>query len=273
MRIAPIALDGGRIVAAATSVIRRNPIKVGLNLSGLALLFLFNGLTPSPQTLREAQALLPARDAMNREYDARSTRDAAHYEYRNSLGFLWRCNSQCQVLKVRYERAEAEWASEAAANGARVHASKARLGLLSSPAVAEAKELFWSGFAGGMRYAKRASFWDALFVGARFTMGRDETMANFLATMFLRILQNVTVGIFTGVCAFLWNVVSVARAYASDPITGLLFFAACVVMGVSFFVSSVVVLGVAATATVVGAAQLAQIAGQQQRRPRNIHYD
>jgi len=44
-------------------------------------------------------------------------------------------------------------------------------------------------------------------------------------------------------------------------------------MGVSFFVSSVVVLGVAATATVVGAAQLAQIAGQQQRRPRNIHYD
>ena len=86
----------------------------------------------------------------------------------------------------------------------------------------------------------------------------------------------MTVGIFSGVCVFLWQVVAVARAYASDPVTALLFFVACVVMGVSFFVSSVFVLVSAATATVVGVVSVAQLAGDPQRqrqRPRNIHYE
>jgi hypothetical protein len=53
--------------------------------------------------------------------------------------------------------------------------------------VEEARELFWGTFAAGKGFAKRASYWDLLFMGIG-SMGRDEGLLAFV----LRFVMHVS---------------------------------------------------------------------------------
>ena len=84
------------------------------------------------------------------------------------------------------------------------------------------------------------SMWDVLFVGMR-SMGRDEGLMNFVLDMALRVLMNVSVGIFSGVVSFLFSVYSVVRLYGGG-IAGLAFFACCALAGGAFVATSYTVI-------------------------------
>lgn len=111
------------------------------------------------------------------------------------------------------------------------------------------------------------SMWDVLFVGMR-SMGRDEALASFLVDMAFRVLMNVSVGMFTGVCSFLWQVYSIIRMYGGG-VAGMLFFAACVLSGVSFLATTYTVMFGGVALAGVGAFNLMITAAQQQQRVRD----
>ena len=64
---------------------------------------------------------------------------------------------------------------------------------------------------GGKQFAKRATMWDALFVGMG-TLRRDEGVAALIARVAFWFVVNLTIGLFTAVVGFLFSVWQVGCA-------------------------------------------------------------
>ena len=112
------------------------------------------------------------------------------------------------------------------------------------------------------------SMWDVLFVGMR-SMGRDEGLMNFVLDMALRVLMNVSVGIFSGVVSFLFAVYSVVRMYGGG-IAGLAFFACCALAGGAFVATSYTVIFGAMALAGAGVWNATILALEQQREARRL---
>jgi hypothetical protein len=82
------------------------------------------------------------------------------------------------------------------------------------------------------------------------------------------------IGTLGGVVSFLFSVWSVIVSYKPDFASALLFFGACVLVAVSFFVSFVVALGATTTAVMYGAGTIAKAMLQDANRapPQRINH-
>jgi hypothetical protein len=148
------------------------------------------------------------------------------------------------------------------------------LGLFSTHAVGATKDLFWSRFSAGKRFAKQSTMWDMLFVGMR-SMSSDEGILDFLLQMVVRFVLNLFIGIFAAMVSFLWSVWSVITAYRPDAASAVLFFLGCALVAVSFLASFMaMVLGVG-TVAVLGVAKAVQLTleGEGQRQHARIRRD
>jgi len=250
---------------AAARAIKHHPIKLSLNFCGLALLFLATGFSPSPEAWAESDALAPPAESLAAARKAATDARDARARFHASRSWLYACSGPCPALRAAADQAEARAGALAAANAEAVAAQKSRLGLFSSVGVGETRDLFWRTFAGGQSYAKRATMWDALFVGMR-SMGRDEGLANFVAQMFFRLLANVTVGVLSGCVNFLWLVTTVISSFRAGWPAALVFFALCALAAASFFATAAVVIGSVGAATVVGGAQLLRVSAEAAAR-------
>ena len=263
------ALDinlGALAVTGAEHIIRKHPVKVGLNFFGLFLLFAAVGFAPSEQQWEAADNALPSPDALTAERDASRIADTARARFHASRGWFYSCDANnCPALKDISMKADAAWHLVEEKNAAGRKRSKSILGLFSTSGVAETKDLFWRTFAGGQAYAKRATLWDALFAGMR-AMGRDEALLNFLIQMFFRLLINVTVGIFSGCIQFIFMVPSIISSYGAGWISATLFFALCACSAISFFVTSAFIIASVGTATAVGLGSVLAIAAETAAR-------
>lgn len=263
------AIDGMNISALAVQasqyVIRKHPVKLGLNFLGLFLLFAAAGFAPSEQAWELADKALPTPDALRVEQDASRIADTARARFHASRGWFYQCENTCPSLRDISTKADAAWRAVEVKNADGRKRSKNYLGLFSTSGVAETKDLFWRTFAGGQAYAKRATIWDAMFAGMR-AMGRDEALFNFLIQMFFRFLVNVTVGVFSGCIQFIFMVPSIIASYGADWFTATLFFCLCVCSAVSFFVTSAFAIASVGTATAFGVGSVLTIAAESAAR-------
>jgi len=265
-RITSLAVQG------VARVVRQHPAKVSLNFLGLFLLFFVQGFTPSHETYMLSDSLMPREDAVTAEREARFEVARAREAFHASRGLFWSCSTPaCVANRAAFNRAEAAWIVHRDAQADAVARAKQALGLFSVEGVAETRELFWRTFSGGTAYAKRATVWDAFFVGMR-SMGREEGLMSFVLEMISRFLMNLIAGIFSGIITFFFSVWTIISSYRPGWVGALAFFALCVVTGVSFFVSTLVVLGATVTAAVVGVVAALPAIGdaprRQQGRPR-----
>ena len=258
------------IVTGATALVRRHPIKVSANFIGLALLFLVTGFSPSPAAEARYEAALPSLSLQHAERDAGREAAVAYSAYASSRGWFWACDAACARARSKSELAAARWEAARAETSAATARAKSELGLFSRVGITEAREQFWASFAGGAAYARRATMWDALFVGMR-SMGRDEPLLQFAVQMLFRFLSNLTVGIASGVLHFWWRVVGIIRSFNPSFLGGLTFFACAILAGASFFVSAVATL-FGGTALVVGStvSVLRIAAAQQEQQQRRV---
>ena len=266
----PLPDVGGIIAGAVVSTVRHHPIPVALNFLGLAVLFLASGYTPSDGALQRYEAALPSGDLLTREQKAATAAARSRAEYASSRGWFFTCDAACTAARSRSEAREREWRALAERSAAAVSAAKAQLGLFSAAGVGEARDQFWQSFAGGTAYARRATLWDALFVGMR-SMGRDEPLLNFLFTMAVRLFTNLTVGIAGGVLHFFWVVVGIVRSFQPDILSAAAFLLLALLAGASFFVSAVLAMAGAGALVVSGAvASLRAVQDQQERERRRV---
>jgi hypothetical protein len=250
-------------IQLVTRTISRNPIKVSLNFMGLFLLFFAVGFTPSPTAYERSASLMPSRAQVTAERDAHFEMERARSRFHAARGWFWSCSSSaCLTHKAAFHAAEASWIVVRDAQADAVARAKQALGLFSVEGVAEARDLFWRTFAGGTAYAKRATMYDAIFVGFR-SMGRDEALLSFVAEMTMRVLMNLLVGIFSGVVSFLFSVWRVIAAYRPGWPGAIAFFVLCAVSGVSFFVTVLVSMAAGVAAVAVGVASMAPALGDR----------
>jgi hypothetical protein len=266
----PVPDVGALVAGGAAALVRRHPIKLGLNCVGLLLLFFAAGYAPSKAAEARYAAALPSAALLSAERAAGAAAAEARAAYSGARGWFWSCDDACGRARRASEAADARWAAAREATSAAVRAAKGELGLFSRSGVEETRDQFWASFAGGAAYAKRATLWDALFVGMR-SMGRDEPLLSFVFQMAMRALANLTVGIAGGVLHFSYAVIAIIRSYNPNVVAGVLFWALCVLAGASFFATAVAtIFGGTALALAGGATLLRIAAQQQQQQPRRV---
>ena len=105
------------------------------------------------------------------------TRQALNYE----KGWFWWMSSErskaVNELQAQLAIAEREFDKVAVQREKLRQAAFGVVGLWSEYGVGEARQLFWDCLEKGKGFARRATFWDALF---GLTMGRDENIGSFL---------------------------------------------------------------------------------------------
>jgi len=156
------------------------------------------------------------------EYTASDHYHSAYANYYHSKGWI-SCDAHCQHYKKIMEKRKYEWDEVKAEGNARMSDAKNVAGIFSEVGVGEVTDSFWEYFASGKRFAKRQSMWDAMFMGMR-SMGRDESMPEFLLKMLMQVLINFSMGLIMALFIFIFGLWSVIQTYQPNPLTGLFFF-------------------------------------------------
>lgn len=156
------------------------------------------------------------------EYTAADRYHSAYANYYHSKGWI-SCDSTCQHYKKIWERRKYEWDEIKAEGNARMSDAKSVAGIFSEVGVGEVTDSFWEYFASGKRFAKRQSMWDAMFMGMR-SMGRDESMVEYLLKMLMQVLINFSMGLIMALIIFIFGLWNIIRSYQPNPLTGLFFF-------------------------------------------------
>jgi hypothetical protein len=238
---------GAAFGSLVVATVRRNPVRVGVSVtayvSGMLLLFLFAGLTPSAEQVEAFEAALPEQRELQAAREARMDVDRKHTAYRSLQGWFWSCGAECQAARTEWEAAKLVHEGKARVVDAKQREANSHLGLLSTSAVGQAKDLFWSTVGGGGEFVKRQTWWDLMstlfFRGIRFSSMRswDEEGSNFLSIvidMIGRVVINVWLAVTGVVVTFSVSVWSVISSYNPNPLTAAVFFLGALLAALSF---------------------------------------
>eukprot|EP01084_Bolivina_argentea_P053279 97806_1 len=228
---APISIRtssaGEIVVSTAKHVAKRHPGKVGLWVLGLMIAILASGFKPSPESIQRYTERL----SFDRSggIAAQNTYFDKDLLYRESQGFLWSCRTdECRNNREEALQAKKELDEEYLEYKRKIIMANKEVGLFSTYGVREARDLFWSQAAGGKQFAKRATMWDAIFIGIR-SMGRDDSLMEWVIRVFFQLLMNLTMGIIVALIGFLWSIWEVILAYGANPWAAVIFFTCCLV--------------------------------------------
>ena len=153
---------------------------------------------------------------------------------------------------------------------------KAKLGIFSTFGVTETRQVFNERFARGKKFAQRQSWWDAIFLGIG-AMGRDEGLIEYLFRLLINMLFNFTIGMIGAVTSFIYSLIGIIQGYNTSFAVALPFFLLGSLAAVSFAMSWLVGLYLAAAGTVYVSATLIdpnlRIEGGRGRgRQERVHY-
>eukprot|EP00730_Choanoeca_flexa_P003003 TRINITY_DN11257_c0_g2_i3.p1 TRINITY_DN11257_c0_g2~~TRINITY_DN11257_c0_g2_i3.p1 ORF type:complete len:279 (+),score=45.49 TRINITY_DN11257_c0_g2_i3:55-891(+) len=111
--------------------------------------------------------------------------------------------------------------------------ARGKLGVFSDYAVGDTREQFWGLMGNTKSFAKRQTFWDALFSLGR----RDESLVSYLVNLLIHFAINLIIGLVMSVIFFVFTVINIIRAYQASLLTGLLFFC-CAMLGAASMVAT-----------------------------------
>lgn len=109
------------------------------------------------------------------------------------------------------------------------------LGIFSEAGVGEARRVFWRTYDDGKLFARRQSFYDALYA---LMAGRtEENVVEFVLAWAIRIIGNITVGMAGAVLVFLGRLPGLIRSFQPNFLEGVLFFIAAALGCVSVVIT------------------------------------
>lgn len=253
---------GTLALSTATSFAKRHKVITTSYLYGmtsLIILILVGGgtkLTVDQQ--RQYNRIMNTVD-LQAEYTASDRYHSAYANYYHSKGWL-SCDAHCQHYKKIMERRKYEWEEVKAEGNARMSDAKNVAGIFSEVGVGEVTDSFWEYFASGKRFAKRQSMWDAMFMGMR-SMGRDESMAEYMLKMLMQVLINFSMGLLMALVIFIFGLWNIIKTYQPSPLTGLFFFVTAVCTAFAFVATYLLTLYGAAAGGVYTMAKMAEANG------------
>jgi hypothetical protein len=257
------------LINAGVQVVKRNPIKSSLYVLGLLLCLLFNGFSVT-KTHEEAYERALDKIDYDKLYSAADTYFDARRKYEQSRGWF-SCNQKCQTLKKLADFTHATYQEELRKEREATAEAKSYLGLFSKHGVGETRNLFWNKFAQGRGFAQRQSKWDALFLGMR-AIGRNESMIEYLLNVLMNLLMNFTVGVFMAVVGFIFSLYSVITSYQAPLSQALPFFLLASLSALSFAMTWIIGLYMAAAGTVYAGAKIAASTARLQNREQARHH-
>lgn len=187
---------------------------------GIALLLFGTGFRVSEEARNRYDDILDSIDteAIQKSYYQYAEADQA---YRNSQGWFWSCNSNCQTWKAQMEQRRDRFYALKKIEESKMSEARQQVGIFSEYGVQEARDRFWSAFQGGREFAQRQSMWDMFFAGLAWR--RDDTLFSVIFRFLFNVLINFTLGVIGAFVAFVYRVFALISAYRPDPVTAIAF--------------------------------------------------
>lgn len=273
---------GSEIVAAGKYVIKKRPVAVSLWVVGLLLGAFASGFSVSQDAVDfYAEKLEEVNHVTDREWmqATRMSKDA-YARYRSVKGWFWSCDAECTRAYQKYEMAASRLAQVEGKRESLVREAREKVGIWSTYGVADVRNRFWAAWEEGKELAKRWTMMDGMFM--MFSGDRERTLVQVVMQLIMQYLSNLTVGLISAMCFFLYRVGWLVYAYGENMFTGLVFFGLVVIAVLSVVGTYVGALGgtvLLGTRYVVrkeqeriaGGGERARVANNgQQRRP---HYE
>eukprot|EP00903_Cladosiphon_okamuranus_P013248 g12353.t1 len=250
----------GRIVIkSGQRFVKRHPAVSVAWVLGLLVSILASGYTPSPAAVQNYEIKMAN---LNNEVLAEAEGEMLYWDqvYRRSKGMFWTCDATCKANRQQYEERRRVFSDLNKDYLKGVAEAKSELGIFSEDGVEETRDLFWRKVSGGKQYAKRATMWDAVFVGIGTMSRRDEGLASIIARIAFKFVVNLTIGLFMAVIQFLFSVWTVIWSYQPDPISTVAFATMASLAAVSLLATWLLGLAAVGVTGVYAVAKLAETA-------------
>ncbi|KAG5182735.1 hypothetical protein JKP88DRAFT_220741 [Tribonema minus] len=249
------------VAKGAAGVAVRHPVISLSWVAGLFLAIMATGFTPAPQAMEAYSfAVEDLKFYENELLQAQYEYDSWNVEYHESKGWFWQCDDHCQENYKSFVQAREDLRGKQRSYDGKLAEAKSHLGIFSTLGVAEARDLFWRRVAGGREFARRSTLYDAIFAGIG-SMRRDSSMAEYVMTMAVQVLWNMSIGAVGALVTFLWSVWGVIATFQPSAVVALLFFMCASLAAGSVIATFFLGLGAAGAGAVVGMVQLAKAQG------------
>ena len=196
----------------------------------------------------------------------------AYQHYYHTKGWFWQCNSVCTQNYEVYMHKKSIFDGEVAIADQQLSNAKAKVGLFSEYGVGETRDMFWQRFSQGGKYAKRATMWDALFIGIS-SMGRDEQLGSYILRLIGNFLLNLTMGLIMALVSFTFSLWSIVTSFQASFGESMVFWGFAVLAAGAFVSTFIVGMFGAVAGTVF---VVAKAAGNQRlengRRQQRVGY-
>jgi len=259
------------IAQATTNFMRRHYIMTFLWALGLLLVTMGKGYAIDPNTEHEFNKALDEAEIIEQTHlnDAYLNNEAMYQRYYRSKGWF-SCDAYCQSNYQDYLRAQQQLADAKALHNAAISEARSIVGIFSDYAVKDTRRLFWSCWDWGKNFAKRISFYDAIFLAMD---SRNESFWAYIIRLILRVLVNFSIGFFSALISFVWQLWFFVRSYSAG-IAGIAFFILGSIAAFSLIASAIGAMwvGTAGAAAVVVTMAGPQLEGPRRRQRHRVHY-
>jgi len=247
---------------------------LGLYVLGIFLCCFFVPNVPSPEALERYDSYMDKANAVPGFVEAERDYNVAqmNLEEEEVWFWYWREPSKWIVPELRAVVRDKHKVLQKLVDQRKSHVldAKRSVGPFSTFAVAEARTMFWDRVERGKLFARRQSFWDALFM--LMDSRSEDNVAGFFLKWFMTFLLNFTIGLVTSLITFVFMVYNVVFSYSPDPLSGFLFYSGCCLAALAMVATYIIGLyGAAATAVYAGAGMLANTARIQAAQRANGH--
>lgn len=267
------------VAQRAVQAIRRPQyaILIGLWLSGLYFMLYGGGfIKPDEASLQVFADRLNEADAMLGDVTrAQQLYWVANDDlYQAKTWFWWFDKQQRPIVAAKREAAYKRKADLDVLVRRReqlLSSAKSALGVWSAAGVEESKQLFWSSYESGKVFARRQSFWDALWI---IIGGRDKDWAIQLIQLIVTVAINFATGLTVSVFSYAIRLPWVIFSYQAGLVSGTAFYLVCFVGAISVVLSFLTLMfGAAAGAVYTIAVPMNRRIGQgPQQHPRYIRH-
>lgn len=215
----------------------------------LVLLILGNGFHVSQSQYSQYNRIMNTID-LEREYHASQNMYRSQEAYLASKGWFT-CDDLCQRNKRRVERDRRVLKEVREVGYAKMKRAKSVVGLFSDIGVGEVKDLFWNYFSQGLKFAKRQSMWDMMFLSIR-SIGRDESFLEYALKIGFQIFINLSMGLVMCLGIFVFGLWSVVKSYSTSPFVSAIQYLLCVSAAFSLVATCWMIMTGVAVAGVMG---------------------
>jgi len=254
------------------------PFRIFLFASWLFGLFLMNyasaPYTPPDDDIFRYDELQAKADTMTEAQEAERAYVHAYHEMNNANGWFLGAEGK-RVLALRtadFEKKKAIYMKLNAERQSLRQEANSVVGIWSQYGLDATRKGFWEAYEKGKDFAKRMTWWDAMFLaiggGGR---DRDTHVLVIILQFVLRIAMNFTLGFIYSFFNFSYNLFYIIADFAPDPASAVTYYFLGVLAAFSMVMSVIIAMyGTIATVVIGGGYALAQNAALEEQRRREL---